>query len=235
MDELELILTEQLQVMADAVKSKFKRNPQKSRANLLKAGVKLFSERGYDGVSVDEIVQRAGVNKRMLYHYYGNKDGLYVEVLRVVFAELESLEIAALTEEASTADAIRKVLKEYFNFLEGHPEFVSLLMWENLHRGRFLDVHPNLLSKSQVLDRLRKIVAHAQTAGEIEQDVDARHLLVLLYGACFIYQSNRFTLRHTMELDCRRPSVLREGLQLAQNIIVRGLLAPVTRAKGRTK
>lgn len=219
--------------MPETVKSKIKRNPQKSRANLLKAGVKLFSQRGYDGVSVDEIVQRAGVNKRMLYHYYGNKDGLYVEVLRVVFSELESLEIAALTEDISTADAIRKVLKEYFIFLEGHQEFVSLLMWENLNRGRFLDVHPNLLSKSKVLARLREIVVHARATGEIDQDVDARHLLVLLYGACFIYQSNRFTLHHTMELDCRRPSVLRDGLRLAQNIIVRGLLSPVGHPKNR--
>jgi len=218
--------------MPGTVRAKIKRNPQKTRAGILNAGVKLFSLRGYDGVSVDEIVQRAGVNKRMLYHYYGNKDGLYVEVLRVVFAELESLEIAVLTEDVSTADAIRKVLKEYFVFLEGHPEFVSLLMWENLHRGRFLDVHPNLLSKSKVLARLREIVARARAAGEIDQDVDARHLLVLLYGACFIYQSNRFTLRHTMELDCRRPSVLRDGLRLAQDIIVRGLLSPDRRPQG---
>lgn len=212
--------------MPGTVKAKIKRNPQKTRASILKAGVKLFSRRGYDGVAVDEIVQLAGVNKRMLYHYYGNKDGLYVEVLRVVFAELESLEIAVLTEDVSTADAIRKVLKEYFDFLEGHPEFVSLLMWENLNRGRFLDMHPNLLSKSKVLARLREIVARARAAEEIDQDVDARHLLVLLYGACFIYQSNRFTLRHTMELDCRHPTVLRDGLRLAQNIIVRGLLSP---------
>lgn len=219
--------------MAGTVKPKIKRNPQKTRTNLLNAGVKLFSGRGYHGVSVDEIVQRAGVNKRMLYHYYGNKDGLYVEVLRVVFSELESLEIAALTEDVSTADAIRKVLRAYFVFLEGHPEFVNLLMWENLHRGHFLDMHPNLLSKSKVLARMREIVARGRASGEIDQDVDARHLLVLLYGACFIYQSNRFTLRHTMELDCLRPSVLRDGLRLAQNIIVRGLLSPVGHAKGR--
>ena len=219
--------------MPAALRAKIKRDPQKTRAHLLNAGVKLFSQRGYDGVSVDEIVHQAGVNKRMLYHYYGNKDGLYVEVLRVVFAELESLEIAVLTGDVSTADAIRNVLKEYFAFLEEHPEFVSLLMWENLHRGRFLDVHPNLLSKSKVLAQLREIVVRARAAGEIDQDLDVRHLLVLLYGACFIYQSNRFTLRHTMELDCQHPSVLRDGLCLAQNIIVRGLLSPCGPTKGR--
>jgi len=219
--------------MPATVKSKFKRNPQKSRANLLKAGVKLFSQRGYDGVSVDEIVQRAGVNKRMLYHYYGNKDGLYVEVLRVVFSELESLEISTLTDDVPAGEAIRKVLAEYFSFYEGHPEFVNLLMWENLHGGRFLDAHPNLLRKSKVLTRLREIVARARDAGEIAVDVDPRHLLVLLYGVCLIYQANQYTLRHTMDVDCRRPSVLRDGLRLAQTVIVRGLQSPDDRGKGR--
>jgi TetR/AcrR family transcriptional regulator len=191
---------------------------------LLKAGVKLFSDRGYDGVAVDEIVALAGCNKRMLYHYFGNKDGLYVEVLRVVFSELEGLEIEALVGDVPTGEAIRRILKGYFAFLEKHPEFVSLLMWENLHRGRFLDAHPHLLTKSPVIERLREVIERARVRGEIDRRMDVRHLLVLLYGACFIYHSNRYTLRHTVGLDFRRPAVLRAGLQLAQNIFIRGLL-----------
>jgi TetR/AcrR family transcriptional regulator len=200
------------------------RNPEDSRDRILQAARQEFAAHGLGGARVDRISEQAGINKRMLYHYFGNKEGLYVEVLRAVFSELESLEIAALTDNFPTQDAIRNVLTEYFTFLEGHPKFVSLLMWENLHRGRFLDAHPNLLSKSKVLTRLRRILDRARAAGEIVEEVDPRHLLVLLYGASFIYQSNRFTLRHTMDLDCRRPSVLRDGLRQAQQIIVRGLL-----------
>lgn len=210
--------------MPTARKPKKKRNPEKTRAKLLAAGVELFSARGYDGVAVDEIVGRAGVNKRMLYHYFGNKDGLYVEVLRVVFADLEKIEIEALRGETSTDAAIRRILGDYFAFLAGHPEFVQLLMWENLNRGRFLDAHPHLLAKSPVVDRLKEILRRARERGEIAGNVDARRLLALLYGACFIYHANRYTLRHTIGLDCEKPSSWREGLKLSQEIIVRGLL-----------
>ena len=146
-------------------------------------------------------------------------------MLRVVFAELEGLEVEALGGEVPTGEAIRRILGGYFGFLEKHPEFVSLLMWENLHRGRFLDAHPQLLTKSPVIDRLREVIDRARARGEIDREVDARHLLVLLYGTCFIYYSNRYTLRHTMGLDCRKPAVLHEGLELARDILVRGLLA----------
>lgn len=211
--------------MPRPVNPKIKRDPEKTRGKLLEAGVELFSARGYDGVSVDEIVRQAGCNKRMLYYYFGNKDGLYVEVLRVVFSELEGLEVEALGGDVPTGESIRRILGRYFAFLEKHPQFVSLLMWENLHRARFLDAHPQLLSKNPVIERLRTVIERARTQGEIDREVDARHLLVLLYGACFIYHSNRYTLRHTMGLDCRKPAVLRAGLELAQDILVRGLLA----------
>jgi AcrR family transcriptional regulator len=210
--------------MPRPVNKNVKRNPEKTRRKLLESGVKLFSDRGYDGVAVDEIVNLAECNKRMLYYYFGNKEGLYVEVLRVVFAELEQMEVQALGGGVSTGDAIRRILSSYFDFLERHPEFVSLLMWENLHRGRFLEAHPQLLSKSPVIDRLQEVIERAREQGEIDCTVDARHLLVLLYGTCFLYHSNRYTLRHTMGLDCSNPAVLREGLALAQSILVEGLV-----------
>lgn len=210
--------------MPAVVKSKRKRDPEKTRAELLAAGVMLFSQRGYDGVAVDQIVAEAGCNKRMLYHYFESKEGLYVEVLRAVFSELEGLEIGTMDADMPTQDAIRSILDGYFRFLEAHPEFVSLLMWENLQRGRFLDVHPHLLSKSPVVARLQEVIARARKRGEIARKINARHLLVVLYGLCFIYHSNRYTLRHTIGLDFRRPAVLQEGLKLAQDILVRGLL-----------
>jgi len=206
------------------VNLKVKRNPKKTRSDLLQAGVELFSERGYDGVSVDQIVAAAGINKRMLYHYYGSKDGLYVEVLRTVFARLEVLESETLDHPATTEEALRNVLASYFRFLQDQPQFVSLLMWENLNRGKFLDAHPDLLTKSPVLRRLRKIVERAKQAGEIEETVDARHLLVVLYGMCFFYHSNRFTLKHTVGLNFGKQSVFDEGMRFTQEILLRGLL-----------
>jgi len=210
--------------MPPAVKTKSTRNPGRTRQRLLDAGVNLFSLRGYDGVSVDEIVKQAGCNKRMLYHYFGNKESLYIEVLRAVFGKLEAWELETLTEPPDAEAAIRQILARYFDFLQENPEFVNLLMWENLHQGRFLDAHPQLLSKSPVVELLNAIVEREKERGGISQGTDTRHLLVTLIGACFIYFSNRYTLRHTVGLACERPAVLRRGLETAQDIILHGLL-----------
>jgi len=210
--------------MSKSGRKMVRRNPARTKENLLHAGIKLFSARGYHGVAVDEIVAQAGCNKRMLYHYFGNKDGLYVEVLRQVFAKLETLELEGTAETSTTEEAIREILACYFDFLQQNSDFVNLLMWENLNQARFLDAHPHLLSKHPILQRLDEILKQGQARGEIEEPPDSRHLLVLLIGVCFIYVSNRHTLSHTLGLDLKRPSVLRKGLQLAQEIVISGLI-----------
>lgn len=103
----------------------------------LDSALSLFAERGYSGVAVDEIVKRAGVNKRMVYHYFGSKEGIYGEVLRTVFDELETIEEALFSRDAAVEDpeeAMRNTVFAYFSFLQKTPAFVRLLLWENLSR-----------------------------------------------------------------------------------------------------
>ncbi|HBR92970.1 MAG TPA: TetR/AcrR family transcriptional regulator [Opitutae bacterium] len=210
--------------MSAKVKVKVKRNPEKTKRALLDAGIELFSACGYDGVAVDEIVALAGCNKRMLYHYYSNKEGIYIEVLRQVFGELEAYEMQGVQEATDTATAIREILAQYFGFLQGHPEFVSLLMWENLNQAQFLNAHPDLLTKTPILERLTEILKQGAERGEIESSADPRHLLIALIGICFIYFSNQHTLRHSIGLDLRDPAVRKQGLKLAQDVLINGLI-----------
>jgi len=205
-------------------KSKTPRNPVRTKSNLLQAGIELFSDRGYDGVAVEAIVDLAGCNKRMLYHYFGNKDGLYVEVLREVFSRLESLEIKSTADSVDAPTAICEILGGYFDFLQLNPEFVNLLMWENLNGARFLEAHPGLLSKGPILTRLREVLDRGTAEGVLQPMPDVRQLLVLLIGVCFIYFSNRHTLKHTVGLDLEKPEVLRQGLELATGVVLQGLL-----------
>jgi AcrR family transcriptional regulator len=193
------------------------RDPARTRSRLLAAGVRLFSARGFHGVAVDEIVAAATCNKRMLYHYFGDKEGLYVEVLRHVYARMEAAEMAPLPATATTEQAIRAVIARHFEFLAQNPAFVKLLLWENLNEGRLLAKHPGLLSKAPIIERLREILERGRDRGELAGVGDVRHLLVLMIGMCFIYFSNRHTLRQAVGLDADRPLVQRRGLRMAQN------------------
>ena len=203
--------------MDEKVKVKQTRNPEKTRNNLLRAGIRLFSARGYTGVSVDEIVARAGCNKRMLYHYFQNKDGLYVAVLESVFSRLEEIEVGFLREESDLGKCVENLLERYFDFLEENPDFVHLLMWENLNQARFLSRHPQLLSKNPVVEELQRILDKKR------RKISAQHLLIQLYSICFIYQSNKYTFSHTIGLDLHKKAVRREGVRQAAQIILYGL------------
>jgi TetR/AcrR family transcriptional regulator len=203
----------------------------RTRSRLLAAGVKLFASRGYHGVAVDEIVAAAGCNKRMLYHYFGDKEGLYVEVLRTVYARMEAAEMAPLPSAGTTVQVIRAVIARHFGFLADNPDFVKLLMWENLNEGRLLTKHPGLLSKAPILERLREVLERGRERGELVGNGDVRHLLVLMMGMCFIYFSNRHTLRQAVGLDADRPQVRRQGLRMAQN----AFLAAIGLRSGRSQ
>jgi len=211
-------------------KVRVKRDPERTRRNLLEAGCFLFSRRGFDGVSVDEIVARAGCNKRMLYHYYGNKDGLYTEVLRSVFRKIEDCELETTRGDPDTETAIGQLLDRYFQFLRENPDFTRLVMWENLHDGRFVSRNPELFSKAPILERLHEILERSRARGEAVATTDSRHLLVLLIGVCAIHFTNRHTLKHSIGLDLGKEEALEEGLRLAREIFLKGLLS-----KGRSK
>jgi len=196
------------------------RDPGRTKNLVLTAGIRLFAEHGYHGVSVDDIVAAAGCNTRMLYHYFGDKEGLYVAVLKEVYARMEKVEMRPLAADASTADIIREMIARHFDFLSHDPEFVNLLMWENLNQGKLLARHPDLLTKGPVISRLRDVLTAAKQRGEIRAVDDVRHLLMLMIGMCFIYFSNRYTLRQAIGLQLDRPAVQAEGLRMIQDMFL---------------
>ncbi len=187
------------------------------------SATRLFSTRGFDGVSVDDIVEAAGVNKRMVYHYFKNKEGLYLAVLGEVFRRLSDFELEAIESASDPIQAIASILEAYFAFLGKNPEFVALLSWENLSHGRFTGRQPELLSKNPVLTRLRTAVNEGVRLGVFRENIDVKHLLVSLISLCFVYHANRYTLSRSVGLNLESAAVLRKGLALVTDLTLNGL------------
>jgi len=200
------------------------RNPQRTKAKLLRVATRLFAKKGYDGASVDEIVAAAGVNKRMVYHYFGDKEGLYAEVLQSVFNQMARVEIEAFDETTEPAEAIRAILVHYFDFLDKRPDLVSLLFWENLRHGHFVETHAELLSKHSVIERLRRVIQRGIQTGVFHGNIDVRYLLISLISLGYIYHSNRYTLTHGVGLDLSSPDVIHQGLTHSIDLVLNGLL-----------
>src|SRR6476660_10217839 len=108
-----------------------RRDPVATRKKLLTAARREFASSGLAGARVDEIAARAGVNKQLVYHYFGDKDALYLAVLEWVYEEIRTQERKLNLEGLPPETEIRKLIESSFDHLAAHPDFIVLLNDEN--------------------------------------------------------------------------------------------------------
>lgn len=206
-----------------AKKITFTRNPERTRRRLLKAAIRLFSAFGYHAVAVDQIVDAAKVNKRMVYHYYGSKEAIYQAALVDVYGRLEQIEFHAVQPGGTPTAKLSRLLDSYFQFLDDNPDFVRLLLWENLEKGKHIEKHNHLLSKNPFLVQFREIVEEGIRLGQFRRDIDVTHLLIHFIGLCFIYHSNRFSLSQSLTLDLGDAAVKAAGRKQVVELVFSGI------------
>ncbi len=195
-----------------------------TKARILSAAADLFSTNGFHGTTVDRIVQTAGVNKRMVYHYFGSKEKLYRAALIEVYKHLSLLEVETFQHSEDIEENFRGIVALYFDFLRAHPDFTRLVLWENLNEGRGLESTEPHLTKNPALKLLDRALRRAKRKGVVRPDVNARHLLINLIGLCQVYTSNRYTLSQALNLDLDSPRVLREGKKQVVNLLLNGIM-----------
>ncbi len=147
------------------------RNPQRTQEKILGAALREFSAKGLAGARVDVIARGAGVNKRMLYHYFGNKDGLFSAVLRQKIAQREALLASAPKDPAAT-------LAYWFDAACQDRDWFRLLGWEALQGTDRNLVHQRY--RRTVARRAVASIRARQDQGLLPADLDPGHLLLSL-------------------------------------------------------
>jgi TetR/AcrR family transcriptional regulator len=183
-----------VKLLNTSTKKRKRRDSQKSAKRLLLAAAEVFAERGPDATTVDEVCQKAGLNKRMIYHYFGSKAGLYREVLKYVYEKFLSLEVELAAMLLRPEELLNAVVSKYIDFLHEHPDFVRILGYENLNEGRVARELNLAGGKSKILEALRLLVEQGQARGRFRRDVDLDELLISIFGLCFFPFSNRHTM-----------------------------------------
>jgi AcrR family transcriptional regulator len=211
------------------------RNPDRTRRLLLQAAIRLFSNHGFHAVAVDDIVALAGVNKRMVYHYFGSKDALFEAALSEVYSRIETVEFHAMERGHSPREKLARLLESYFEFLDAEPEFTRMLQWENLEKGRHLTKENHLITKNPFLAQFRQIVKNGMESGEFRKDLDIPHLAIHFIGLCFIYHSNRFSLSQSLEIDLGDTKVKQKGLDQVLRLVFEGITNPAVPAHPRRR
>jgi len=147
------------------------RNPERTRSRILSAALKEFAAKGFAGARVDAIARRAAINKRMLYHYFGDKEGLFRAVLRRKIAERQ-----AWAENLSGDPA--ESLTFWFEATCKDTDWVRLLEWEALQNDgdHVIDEKQRLAAVALGLKRIRQ----RQARGQIASEFDPRHVMLAM-------------------------------------------------------
>jgi AcrR family transcriptional regulator len=178
------------------------RDPELTSAAILAAAVQEFTERGYEGARVDNIADRAGVNKRMLYHYFGNKQALYVAVLEGSYTAIRSAEHGLHLSDRDPIEGMTDLVLFTWRYYLAHPEFLSLLNTENLHRAKFLKRSARIFElNSPLIERISELLERGVDRGVFRDGLDALTVYVSIAALGFFYLSNRWTLSTVFRRD----------------------------------
>src|SRR4051794_4184305 len=135
------------------------RGPDRTRAEILDVATEHFAEHGYSGARVDEIAEQTRTTKRMLYYYFGSKEGLYTEVLERAYAQIRAAEQEVDVEHLEPVAAIRRLAALTFDHHEAHPEFIRLVSIENIHRAVHMRASRRVAElNSPAIDRIPPIL-----------------------------------------------------------------------------
>ncbi len=202
------------------------RDPERTRGAILAAATEEFTTHGLNGARVDEIAKRSGVNKRMIYYYFGDKNGLYLAVLENIYADIRNAEIRLRLPDRNPVDAMRELVAFTWTYFIEHPEFLSLLGTENLHRARHLKTSRNIRDlHSPLIGIITALLARGVKEKLFRPGVDPVQLYITIASLGFFYMSNRFTLSTIFGRDLGTPDALAERGKHIEDVVL-GYLRP---------
>lgn len=172
-----------------------RRNPEETRRRILEAATAEFSRVGFEGGRIDRIARSARANQRMIYHYFGDKAGLYVAVLEEALGQLRVEELKLDVDAGSPCEGLLQLFDFISTHFERHPELVKLLSGENLLEAAHLkrsDATPVI--SSPILSLIEDLLRRGAEDASLRPGIDPLHLYVVMVGLSYFHLSNAWTL-----------------------------------------
>ena len=197
-----------------------------SRADILTVATREFSEKGLAGARVDEIAERTNTSKRMIYYYFGSKEGLYRAVLERCYGHIRMSEAGANIETLPPEEGLRQIVRHTFDYHNMHPDFVRLVMNENIHHGEHIGEVASIKTRNRtVVSTLKSLLDRGVKAGVFRSDIEPIELHMTISALCFYNVSNRYTFSHIFEHDMTSAAAVSARREKVVDVIVRWVAA----------
>jgi TetR/AcrR family transcriptional regulator len=171
------------------------RNSEASRAKILDAARAEFVTHGLTGARVDQIAERAGVNKNLIYHYFKSKEELYLRILEDIYSELRERQRDLEVRDLPPVEGMRTLVAHTFDHFVETPDLIRLMSIENIHYAHYLKQSKVVKSLYiPLLKTLQSLLERGQKEGSFRTNVDAVDLYLSISALAYFYLSNRYTL-----------------------------------------
>ena len=184
-------------------------DPERTMADILEVATREFAEKGLAGARIDAIAEAMRTSKRMIYYYFGSKEGLYLRVLEEAYRRIRQIESEAHLDDLTPEDALRRLVGHTVDYQWAHPEFVRLVQNENMHRAEYL-AQSKMIRKLNVpaIESLARIIERGQRAGIFRSGLDPIDLHMSISALSFFNVANKHTFALLFQRDLDTPRAL---------------------------
>jgi AcrR family transcriptional regulator len=202
-------------------------DPDGTRQNIIEVATREFADKGLAGARIDEIAAKTKASKRMIYYYFGDKEGLYVSVLEAAYSTVRAEEATLRLDDLPPLEALEKLVQFTFDHHNRNEAFIRLVMIENIHNAEYL-------GRSRVIEQLnvaaigtiRRIYERGLAEGLFRPGIDPTDLHWQISALCFFNVSNRATFSRIFQRDLGSKENLARLRAEAVEMIVRFVRSP---------
>jgi AcrR family transcriptional regulator len=198
------------------------RDPDATKLRILAAATQEFAKFGLGGARVDRIARRAKSNKRMLYHYFGNKDELFAITVENAYAQFRDKEAALHLDSLDPVSAMQRLVGFVWDYFIAHPEFITLVNSENLHKAKHLKASKSTTDMSRkFVARMQALLSRGEAVGVFRHGLDPVQVNISIAALAYYYLTNRFTGSIVFERDLMAKEALEARLDFNINTVLR--------------
>ncbi len=177
-------------------------DPEGTKRNIIDVAMREFADSGLSGARIDEIAAKTSTSKRMIYYYFGDKDGLYLRCLEEAYRVVRSGEVQLDLEHLQPGAALRKLVEFTFDHHNEHPDFIRMVMIENIHHAKYLEMSETIQkANATAIDNLERVYARGVEDGVFRPGLSPIDLHWHISALCFFNVSNRATFSRIFDRE----------------------------------
>jgi len=197
-------------------------DPQRTQANILQVAEVEFGEKGLAGARIDEIAAATRTSKRMIYYYFGSKEGLYLAVLEEAYRRVRDVESQLHLEDLEPEDALRRLVAFTFDHHLHHESYIRIVMAENINRGLYLAQSPRIQELNvPAIAAIRNLYERGVKAGAFRKGLDPVDIHASISALSFFNVSNRHTFGLIFKLDLQSPAYIAQRRENVVEMVAR--------------